>query len=310
MTEAETNEFRRRRQFFDAAPAFTPFIGVVDSNGLKFIVHTTDDVVGKGLFLKGARVEYRALEKALGILEAAGRAKRLNGTTFFDIGANIGTTTVAALRMDHVLRHRQAGGPFTNVVACEPEPLNYRLLKLNTLLNDVADRVRTLPVAVSDRTGTTPLLIDPANSGAHAIPSEKLDGSDLEEIVVESVSIDDLVKRGLVVPEEIGLVWVDVQGHEGHVLAGGGSLLALGAPIVVELAPSLLRPSGGQSKMFGALREHYTHFVDLRLPGAEKPVRHPVKELKEYGQRFRRDKGRSHTDLLVMRLKSSRKLAV
>jgi FkbM family methyltransferase len=309
MTEAETNEFRRRRQFFEAAPAFTPFIGVVDNTGLKFIVQTTDDVVGRGLFLKGARVEFRVLEKALGILEAAGRAKRLNDTTFFDIGANIGTTTVAALRLDHVQRRQHGAGPFKDAVACEPEPTNYGLLKLNVVLNEVADRVRTLPVALSDRTGTTPLHIDPLNSGAHAIPDEGSDGSDSEEIVVEKATIDDLVQRGLVAPDEIGLIWIDVQGHEGHVLAGGGSLFDLGAPVVVEFAPTLLKQSGGQSKLYGAIREHYTHFFDLRQPGAAKPVRRLVKELKEYGQLFQEGKSRSHTDLLVMRLKGSRKAA-
>lgn len=35
----------------------------------------------------------------------------------------------------------------------------------------------------------------------------------------------------------VGLVWIDTQGHEGHVLSGASQLLASQAPIVLEFWP-------------------------------------------------------------------------
>ncbi|RPJ80913.1 MAG: hypothetical protein EHM18_17695, partial [Acidobacteria bacterium] len=44
--------------------------------------------------------------------------------------------------------------------------------------------------------------------------------------------------------EETGLVWVDIQGHEGHFLRGAQSLLRRGVPIVTEFWPYAIERSG------------------------------------------------------------------
>jgi FkbM family methyltransferase len=301
---SDNPEFDRRLEFFAEAAGFTPFLGVVDTNGAKFIVQTSDETVGRSLFLKGSRGEYRILETTLEILEAAGRAKRLAGTTFLDIGANIGTTTVAALQ----LHGRDGSGVFARAIACEPEPTNVRLLKLNTVLNDIDDRVRVFPVALSDEIGTATLLLHPRNSGAHAVQTGKMQDHGFQHVVVEQVTFDHLVERGLTDPDEVGIAWMDVQGHEGHVLNGAQALMRRGVPVVFEFYPNYLRLSGGLAKLHSALRDHYTHFVDLRAAFAGgKEGRRPVRELKEYSLKFGMPGERKYTDLLVMRLKSARR---
>jgi hypothetical protein len=130
----------------------------------------------------------------------------------------------------------------------------------------------------------------------------------LEELVVEQMTFEHLVQRGLVDPGEIGLAWMDVQGHEGHVLSGAESLLREGVPVVFEFYPRMLRLSGGQAMLHSVLREYFTHYVDLRAEAAGDRVgRRPVRELKEYSADFGKRGGRTHTDLLVMRLKSARR---
>lgn len=302
MTDTQATEFDDRMRFFAEAAEVTPFLGVVDTNGSKFIVPTSDEAVGRSLFVKRSRGEYRTLEAALAGLDAAGRAKRLNGTTFLDIGANIGTTTIAAL-----LLNRGGSSPFAGAIACEPEPGNVRLLKLNALLNDVDQRVRVLPVALSDKLGTGRLLLHPTNAGAHSVRTGKMETKGFEEIGVEQETFDHLVERGLVDPEAIGLVWMDVQGHEGHVLKGAESLVSRGVPVVFEFYPRMLRRAGGLTKLHSVVRDHYTHFADLRSEGVGKATLRPVKELKEYGAQLGKPGVRIYTDILAMRLKPARR---
>jgi FkbM family methyltransferase len=81
------------------------------------------------------------IDEAVRILKEAGRLK--DDTVFVDVGANIGTQTVHALR----------AGPFTRAVAFEPEQRNAKLLNMNLAANGMAARVTVF--AKADRRGLT-----------------------------------------------------------------------------------------------------------------------------------------------------------
>ncbi len=48
---------------------------------------------------------------------------------------------------------------FGTAVAIEPEPENFRVLRLNVLLNDLEDRIKALPLAVSNEVGRSELVV-------------------------------------------------------------------------------------------------------------------------------------------------------
>jgi len=64
-----------------------------------------------------------------------------SGDVLFDIGANVGLYSIYAARRS------------VRVIAFEPESQNYALINQNIYLNDVADRVQCIAVALSDRSG-------------------------------------------------------------------------------------------------------------------------------------------------------------
>ena len=74
----------------------------------------------------------------------------LGGTRplFIDIGANIGTSTIAALALPM----------FDSAVCCEPETENFRMLGANLALNDLDD-VKRFQVAVSARPARAQLVV-------------------------------------------------------------------------------------------------------------------------------------------------------
>ncbi len=78
-----------------------------------------------------------------------------------------------------------------------------------------------------------------------------------------------LVETGDVDIDRVGLAWIDVQGHEGHVLAGATSLLERPIPAVTEFWPEALRRAGGLDRFRALVAGRYSEVVDLRRSLAE-----------------------------------------
>ena len=48
--------------------------------------------------------------------------------------------------------------------------------------------------------------------------------------------MDELAADGVFDPASVGMLWLDVEGHEVHVLAGASTVLAHSPPLVMELS--------------------------------------------------------------------------
>jgi FkbM family methyltransferase len=140
------------------------------------------------------------------------------GGTFFDVGAFIGLHTCAVAR--HV-------GPDGKVMAFEPMPENFELLRGNVRINSL-DNVRCEQVALSDADGSIDLFV----------PGEHPGGSSSSTRVYESpgwrragrarrARLDDFQ------PERVDLIKIDVEGHEMDVLEGGRQTIACHHPVIV-----------------------------------------------------------------------------
>jgi len=245
-----------RAAFFERAREHTGLVSV-ESNGALFLVRTADQGVGRSLFCKRARGEMRLMRMVSEILDAGDPEPRRG--VLLDIGANIGTASIPAL----------AAGTFERVVAFEPEPANVRLLRLNVEANALRARYRVIHAAVSDTDGETSLLVSGERSGRHEV---KIEGSGKRQhpdnwagaITVPAVTLDRCADDGVIDPDEIKLIWMDTQGHEGHVLRGAEQLTRRGIPVALELAPSLLSNHGGLDWLFEIVNRDYTHFIRIR----------------------------------------------
>src|SRR5215471_19198125 len=101
---------------------------------VRFFVDPSDRVVGAWLMWHGGW-QRREIDQAIAVLAASGRLTP--DAVFVDVGANIGTHTVYALRTGRVGR----------AVAFEPEPKNARLLRMNIETNGLADRITVIEKA-------------------------------------------------------------------------------------------------------------------------------------------------------------------
>jgi FkbM family methyltransferase len=195
------------------------------------------------------------------------------GGVFVDVGANVGTTTLAAL------------GRFDHAIAIEAEPRNAALLRANAALNGLEDRVAVVEAACSSTAGEVELRLSHEHHGGHAVGRPKAGEQSLH---VPAITLDALIGTAGVVPADVGLVWMDVGGHEEEVLRGGASLLEARVPIVAEVRP---KTAPGIEQL---LTGRYARVVDLRTE-----TELPLGELSAYLDRLGGDGGRKFTDVLL-----------
>jgi FkbM family methyltransferase len=286
---------RARASFFGVAEEFTPYLSV-DAQRARYIVSTSDQGVSKSLFMRTARGEMRLLARALQILGGLGLADGVREGTFLDVGANIGTTTITAM----------CSHGFARAVACEPEPGNQRMLEMNLVLNGLERDVEICRAAVADRDGTVEFLVNKRRSGSHEIHYSgrpvPADSTSHAVIVVPQVALDSLAAAGTVDPGDVTFLWMDAQGHEGHILRGASLLTERGVPIVLEFYPGMMDRHGGLDYFKEVAFDRYTHFVALHRAQGKREARFDVLPIGELAAEIERLLGGGRvTDILLVR---------
>jgi len=218
---------------------------------VRFFVDPADRVVGAWLMWHG-EWQRREIDQAVAVLAASGRLPA--DAVFVDVGANIGTHTVYALK----------SGRFARAVAFEPEPRNARLLAMNIEANGFAHTVTVVPKACGEAAGIASLHLHPRNKGAHAIGAPPSDDG-RERLDVPVVRVEDALGEIGVPSDRLGLIWIDVEGHEPQVLRGLGSLLSLRVPIAFEYAPGRYGEVA-RRELIGLLGAHYSTLHHLHAP--------------------------------------------
>jgi FkbM family methyltransferase len=239
------------------------------------VTYVADKVIGECVRLQGNFTE-GDIGYTLRTIERLGYP--VSRSTFLDIGANIGTHSLYALRHD-----------FHRAICIEADADNFKLLRINQILNDVDHRCVNLLVALSDRDGVGKLELSPTNFGDHRLrldPCSLADLHDERTWLLREVNIrrfDTLLEAEKIDPRDLSVAWMDIQGHEGHALSGAQALLNAGTPIVAEFWPYGLERSGGY-KMFRDVVGHRKAY-DLRqcMESAE-PRRISVEQLDGFHQ--------------------------
>jgi FkbM family methyltransferase len=206
----------------------------------------------------------------------------IGGGVLLDVGANIGTTSIP----------RALLGDYALFYACEPEPDNFACLVAAIVRNNLHGIVLPDRCAISDRDGHMRLRRS-SSIGGHRLDADAEGGIEVPVFTLESW----LARLG-VDADSIRFVKVDTQGHESHVLAGAGPLVARpGVVWQLECSPRHLRLAGGDIQNLIRQCQHaFTWFIDLYAMAPGGRVR-PISELPEALAYL----GDSFTNLLLYR---------
>lgn len=199
------------------------------------------------------------------------------GTTFVDIGANIGYYSVLGARL--------AGGS-GRVIAIEPNTENCRLLLLSAAINDVST-IEVLPVGLDRRRGWSCFSTALGTNGRLTEASL----ADSTSFIVPTFTLDELVT------DPVDLIKIDVEGAEHRVFSGARRVLTESRPVVIsEFSPRML------SDVSGCTAEDYLRqFTDLayRLYQIDRTTYQPI-EIRDVTAYLRRWDDRDRIEDLLM----------
>ncbi len=266
-----------------------PAVASVELAGAVVLLPARDEGIARRLGWSAKRPEFVVLERALRVLRSHGLAAP--GSAFVDVGANLGTTTLPAIT---------AHG-FGRAVAVEPDPESARHLRASVALNGLDDRVAVVEAAAADVSGRMSFGRGRSAKGewSSGVGSLSRAAKTDDAIEVAVVTVDEVLGANAIPSSEVGLLWIDAQGHEGHVLAGAADLVTAGVPIVLAYRPKKIRRGGGRPHLDEALTGYDT-VVDLRRPSLKddpgwQPELRPASQLDDMPLRSR------STDVLVFR---------
>lgn len=265
----------------------------VDTDGIRLYLSTSDREVSRETFARGA-YEREVFAQAIHELERPElKSDGLRGRGFLDIGANIGSATCLALS-----RYGAA-----EAWMFEPAPENLVLLQQNVLVNNLVDKVHVHAVALSDHDGSVTFELSPISLGDHRVRTagaqkdglvELFGESQRSTVPVQARRLDSFVDAGDIDIDSLGLAWIDVQGHEGHLFAGAKTLLDSDVPIVCEYWPYGLERADGLEQFLTLTAASRSRFIDLAAPHS--PVR-PTARLWDLRDQYQ---GLAMTDLLLL----------
>lgn len=293
INSRDTRNHILRTYLFVICSQVMPFLSTADGD-LIYLIDGSDRGLGRSIFSR-AKYDDAVLQRAVNILENTRGPSAIRGQTVIDVGANVGTTALSAARRYGASR----------VLAFEPAANTFKLLQCNIIVNDLADTVTPIPVALSDTTGYGWLERSLNDSGDNRIRLQPAEHADLFHESSRSLDsvplarLDDQLAGHHVDVADVGLLWIDAQGHEAHILAGAPRVVRSDIPLVLEYWPYGLRRSDGFDALRKVLFDNYPTAVDLRADLPREELFAATPEL--LGRLDQELTGPAFTDLLLLK---------
>ena len=231
-----------------------------------------NDPISKELFLFG-EFELDLITDAMELVRRLSGRPKGQGS-LIDIGANNGVISIGML----------VTGQLERAVAIEPEPVNFSRLQANVQLNKLDDAILSINGALSDQESSLTFELSETNYGDHRVrPSsagpaatrDTFNESARRVITVPAETLDSLVNR---LPsqfkDDLAVIWIDVQGHEGYVFAGATAVIGRGVPVVSEIWPYGIVRAGMTLDSFDAIVTGCWRFYWIKRRG--RFVRYPT----------------------------------
>ncbi len=151
------------------------------------------------------------------------------GMVCLDIGSNIGYYAL--------LEHKIVGNE-GKVIAIEPSPANYKILKENIKLQN-STNIENYNFAAGNKNGITKFVIDKRSNGCMTVPEGEEPIIPGEIIEVPIKKIDDFVDE--IKLQQLDFLRMDVEGYENYVFDGMSKTLEKFKPMIqIEIHSSLM----------------------------------------------------------------------
>lgn len=189
--------------------------------------------------------------------------ERHGGGTYFDIGGNIGLTTIPIARNSKV-----------KCLIFEPEASNFKNLSINVARNCPHGNVSVHNVAIFERKAEILLGVAEDNLGDHRVAMGL--NARRTSVSVAALPLDEFLGE----IEGPFAVKIDAQGAEPYVVAGGRSVLSRASLVILEFSPYHLVSMGSDPSI---IFEYLSTFENIGLIPSSRdtlPKMKPWREVK------------------------------
>ena len=149
--------------------------------------------------------------------------------------------------------------PNLKLLAFEPDPENFKLQRINLILNDMESAATLVNCGLGDKFDEMTMYRNLQNpSGNGVIPYE----GNMPTETIKIMPLDDYLVENKIPASEVKYIWIDTEGFEPQVLLGAKNLLSENpAPIFMECNLKAWDESGLFEDMLALLAESYSHFI-------------------------------------------------
>ncbi|CAN7512016.1 FkbM family methyltransferase [Phyllobacterium sp. LjRoot231] len=170
--------------------------------------------------------------KVCHILRATGSFRE--NATLLELGAASGVQTIEMATC----------GAFAHVLAVEPEAGNFTALQRNVDDNSLQDMVCCFPCAVGVIDGMTKIYVSRDDKQRSGMKQQKPNDTRTRTPIS---TIETILQDARVPAEQIGLVWIDIEGYEAIACLSMTRLMERNVPIYAVLSPELYHRDHGSS---------------------------------------------------------------
>ncbi|MFP5076936.1 FkbM family methyltransferase [Rhizobium sp. YIM 134829] len=208
------------------------------------------DYIGRKIYRKG-QFERDHVDRLIAVL--AGEGLLPSAGTLLEVGANIGTQSL----------YFALSGHFARVVSIEPDPRNAELLARNIADNGMTGRIVPVRCAAGETEGTIDFYQHRDNHGKSSAVAAAVKGSADKapnRIPVPVRPVTRILADLAIPPEEVDLIWMDIEGYEPVAARSMTPLLARRTPFYLEFSPVFYGPEA--TRLFaGELARHYDRCI-------------------------------------------------
>ena len=237
----------RKRAFFNELKKSNTFF-TCTVEGLSYIGTSVDPLRMPRMFSTGTNWATGTMKRFLELSKQYYDVDDSEGY-FFDLGANIGTTG---------LYFTKKLAPNLKLLAFEPDPENYKMHRINVILNDMEEITSLVNCGLSNEESEL-TFYNSRNPGARSFISH---GEREPIATIKVIPLDAYLAENNIDAQSVKYIWIDVEGFESRVLLGAKNLLRENpAPIFMECNLKAWDESGLFEEMMALLAENYSHFI-------------------------------------------------
>ena len=199
--------------------------------------------------------------------------EQTGGGYFLDLGANIGTTCIY---------FKKKFNDQLKILAFEPDPTNYMLLKINLMLNHVDNDSIAERLGLGAEKSEQLMHINLKNPGNNSIYP---DNADLPTVKINIVSLDDYIFKNSINCNEIKYIWIDTEGFEAQVILGAKHLISENSiPIFMEFNPTAWDKTDVYDELIEFLEKCYKSYISIPdfIKNNGTSELHPIRELLKF----------------------------